>query len=765
MGRLATGLLGVGAIVAGLVLAAVFAAGRGWFGSLEGPGEIRGPRRSEARTERVANAVADAARSIGVVRPKQILFGDLHVHTTVSFDAFMTSVPMMNGEGSHPQADACDYARHCSALDFFSLNDHAEAMTQRNWDDSVRSVQACNAIAGDASDPDTVAFVGWEWTHVGPTPETHWGHKNVVIRGQADDEVPRKPVAAASVARLNLAGRPPFLERAAVSLFGGHDRYDDLATFFAERADVELCPVGTPVDALEPGCIDAAEDPRGLFARLDEWEARGVESLVIPHGTTWGMYTPAGADWRKQVTRAQHDPQRQRLIEIYSGHGDSDVHRAWRAVERGADGRVRCPEPRPEYLPPCWRAGELILERCLAESGPAALEQCEERAAEARRLAAEAGGQAHFTVPGYDPREWLDAGQCRDCDEPSFNYRPGGSAQYILALRDFGAAGEGHEGGGQGEPLRARLGFIASSDTHTARAGNGFKEVGREAHSESRTRTELSGVLEGVFRRPEVARSAHPVAYEPDPTVFGFRLFEMERQASFFMTGGLVAAHAEARDRDAIWRALERREVYGTTGPRMLLWFDLLNAPGSRGRELPMGTEVAMSASPIFRVRAVGSFEQKPGCPDDAYAALGDEGVDRVCAGECYHPGDRRRPITRIEVVRIRPQLYADEPVEELVDDPWQVHACEPDPAGCSIVFSDPDYERAGRDAIYYVRAYEGPKPTINAGGLRCTRDADGACTDVDICGFDGDRSDECLAEAEPRAWSSPIFVDVAPRS
>jgi len=736
-------------VLVGLGAGVVFAAGRGWFGSHEGPGEIRGPRRSSQAVAEQGYAVHDAAEGVGASAKRQILFGDLHVHTTASFDAFMTSMPMLNGEGAHPQADACDYARHCSALDFWSINDHAEALTRRNWDETVESIRECNAIAGDPSNPDTVAYLGWEWTQVGATPEKHWGHKNVVLRGLDDSEVPSRPIAAASVARLTLDARPGLLSLAAISLFGGDDRYDDLSRYFAERRDAELCDPGTPVRELPDECIDAVEDPRGLFDRLDEW---GLDSIVIPHGTTWGMYTPAAADWKKQITRAQHDPDRQTLIEVYSGHGNSEQYRDWRAVDVHSDGTVSCPEPTPTYLPSCWQAGELIRERCLAEDESP--DECEARAEVTRQLAANAGGQAHFTVPGYQAEAWLDAGQCRDCDVPAFNYRPGGSAQYILALRDFE---------GSGEPMRARFGFMASSDNHKARPGNGFKEVDREAITESRAQTDLSGILASNLRRPDTEPQPEPVAFDREATdLAGFQLFEMERQASFFMTGGLIAAHAAGRDRDAIWQAMQRREVYGTTGPRILLWFDLLNAPGSRGREVPMGGEVAMRRSPIFRVRAVGSFEQQSGCPQEAFDALGTEGVERICASECYYPTDRRRLVTRIEVVRIQPQLAPGEPVAKLIEDPWRVHECEPDPAGCSFVFSDPDFERDGRDTLYYARAVEAPVPTINAGGLRCREGAVGECVEVDVCGLDGDTSDECLTPAEPRAWSSPIFVDWA---
>ena len=46
---------------------------------------------------------------------RQILFGDLHTHTSFSPDGFILGMPLTGGEGVRPPADACDYARYCSA--------------------------------------------------------------------------------------------------------------------------------------------------------------------------------------------------------------------------------------------------------------------------------------------------------------------------------------------------------------------------------------------------------------------------------------------------------------------------------------------------------------------------------------------------------------------------------------------------------------------------------------------------------------------------
>jgi hypothetical protein len=739
--------------LAGLVVLCVsvlYGAGRGCFSADEGPGELTTEPIPEIVIASRQEAQRAAASAQGVPAGEQILFGDLHVHTTVSMDAFLMSLPLVQGEGSRPQADACDFARYCSALDFWSINDHAESLVPQVWRETVESIRQCNAVAGDPANPDVVAFLGWEWTQIGRTPEEHYGHKNVVLAHTDADRIPSRPIASSSFSSRVMRDTTTVWQRGALSLLTRESRMWQLARHLSRLQDAPACDPEAHVLDLPETCLESTVTPGGLFRKLQEW---GRDAIVIPHGTTWGLYTPPGSTWDKQLTAAEHDPGLQTLIEVYSGHGNSEEYRDWRAVRFDADGEAVCPEPRDDYLPTCWRAGEIVEARCRVAGLDR--EECLERAAEARRNAARAGVQDLATVPGSEMEEWIDSGQCRDCVLPAYNYRPGSSVQYIMALRNFDQPGP---------PRRFEFGFMASSDVHTARPGTGFKELDRSEMTEATGQVESHPLL---AMRPD-PEDPEPRSRALDPekpfSLLG-NLLQGERQASFFLTGGLTAVHSAGRNREEIWDALERKEVYGTSGPRILLWFDLVNGPDPRSPQVPMGGQTEMVRTPRFSARAVGSFEQNPGCPEYSVSAVSPERLHHLCRGECYNPSDQRRLISRIEVVRIRPQNAPDESVAELIDDPWRVFECEPDPSGCAVAFSDPEFSSAGRDVLYYVRAIEEPSAAVNAGNLRCEYDEQGRCLKVDPCFGDyrTDYEEDCLAQTEERAWSSPIFVAYRP--
>lgn len=740
--------LGVGTLVAlagvGTALWVIYGGGR-----LESAGNVHEarPPSEVVKNRREADQVARPAGETS-----QILFGDLHVHTTFSADAFMRSLPLLGGEGAHPPADACDFARFCSELDFFAITDHAEGLTPRQWAETKQSVRQCNAVAGDPSNPDVVAFSGFEWSQVGATPDQHYGHKNVIFKGTAEAELPARPIGAggmlASAMRnaAKLAGGSG-VDRLLVPVrdFARRQRYLDLQELQREARRVGDCPAGVPSRDLPPDCRELATTPRELFDKLTNW---GFDSLVIPHGTTWGFYTPPGYTWDKQLRAAEDDPERQRLIEIYSGHGNSEEYRAWQEVNGDfSQPGASCPEPSANHEPCCWRAGELIRARC----GGLPAAECERRVQKAKLDYLRAGVSGHLTVPGASIEDWKDCGQCRDCFNPSFSYRPGGSAQYVLAKGEFS----------EGAPRHAMLGFIASSDNHSARPGTGYKEFGRRKMGEA-TGPESEAWRARFFpKQKPPAPESETLSFEQLMQRAPFQLVHLERQASFFMTGGLVAVHSKGRTREAIWDALRRREVYGTSGERILLWFHLENGPAGQA---PMGAEVKLGQAPKLVVRAAGAFVQKPGCPGWVTERLGAADVARLCLNECYHPGDQRKPITRIEVVRIRPQRSPDEKLASLIEDPWKKLDCAKQREVCEVSFEDADFVAGKRDVVYYVRAIQEPSLAVNAGGLRCERDASGACVKARPCYGDYRTSfdDDCLSENEERAWSSPIYVRFA---
>ncbi len=686
-----------------------------------------------------------AARAEGQERAapgaNRILFGDLHVHTTLSVDAFMWSLPLMGGEGVHPPSDACDFARFCSQLDFYALTDHAEALNPRTWEMTRESVRQCNAVAEGSDQPDVIGFTGFEWTQVGLTPDEHYGHKNVLFKYDTDDQLPARPIAAPGIttrAFSNLSALWPLLT-IPIRSFPRQQPYLDFARHIRENGRYPVCPEGYSSRELPADCRERAASPDVLFDKLHDW---GFDTLVIPHGTTWGFYTPLGYAWDKQLRKDLDDESLQRLVEVFSGHGNSEEFRDFRSAVVTDDG-LECPAPVEGYQACCWRAGEIIRERC---DDPESAE-CEARVQKARADYVRVGLAGHITIPGEDVPDWQDCGQCVDCYLPAYQYRPGGSVQYMLAKGDFTDPDA---------PRHATMGFLASSDNHTARPGTGYKEFARLRMTEAR------GAPDESWRASMFGERGLPEPESQTYTIDGlmerppFELMWMERQASFFITGGLVAVHAKERTREAIWDAMQSRNVYGTSGDRILLWFDLENGPDGA---LPMGSELEFGKAPSFQVRAAGSFEQKPGCPPDVVQALGEERVQHICVGECYHPGDRRRRISRIEVIRIQRQASEDEPVADLIEDPWKTLTCPPEDELCVVEFSDPEYPKLGHDVLYYVRAIQEPTPTVNAANLRCERG------DCEPCygNYRTSWSDDCLADAEERAWSSPIFLEAGP--
>ena len=659
-----------------------------------------------------------------------ILFGDLHAHSSNSLDALVNDLPLVGGKGDRDPDLRCRFARYCAGLDFWALVDHAEEQTAGQWAENLEAIRACNdRFGGYDHEPEMVSFAGWEWTPNADTPDEEWGHRNVVLKDTCPAAIPVRSIASSA----GFVGIDADMFRTYGDILAALD--PDNAALYAwvverviARFDKPDCDPDTDTLALPADCHETAGTLEDLFHRLDRWD---VDALVIPHGMGWGSNAVPQGGWRHQFTPAQHDPRFDFLMEIYSGHGNSEEYRTWKPVNTTGDGALTCPDPVPGYESCCWRAGAITRDRSPACQTDPAGDDCRDDVESAKQAFLDGGRKRYDTLTGTDAQDWLDCGQCRDCFQPARDYRPDFSVQAALARTDFA---------GPGGPWRYRFGMIGSTDSHRAGPGAGYKEIKRLTDGSGPASADYEILVDQLGR---------------------LVVDDFERQNSFYHPGGLVAAHAEGRDREALWDAIRQRRVYATSGDRIELWFDLLNGPGDE--RLSMGSEVMVPDDivPSFEVRAKGAPRQAAGCPDKVLVATSKSFVTDVCFGECWNPTGERHAITRIEVVKVTPRIEADEALETLIQDPFRVLPCNPDPDGCTVTFDDPDFVTGKRPATYYVRAIQEPTLQVNAGGLRCDSDDGEGCDAVNPCrfGYDG-ANDDCVGEDEERAWSSPIYVN-----
>ena len=633
---------------------------------------------------------------------KRIFFGDLHTHTNLSSDAML--VQALQGVSRGPEA-VCTYARACAQVDFYGQSDHAEMLDVDAWSRTVKAVKECNASAAQSGqEPELVAFQGFEWTS--SAVDKYWGHKNVFFR---NDAVPELPIGSYIVPEMNVGGLGPVL-----SMMEVFRKYQvgigaglKAASEGARLATMERCIPGGP---LMRGCVNVADDPGELFERLNSYygnasySGAGYDALVIPHGTAWGM-AKVGTDWTIQNNPRHHDPNLQRLIEVYSGHGNSEEYRDFR-------------DPASQYESCSKRAGRLEWAHC--KRGGGSPESCRSRATEAAEKV-----QVSFATT---PADWGMCGECPDCFQPAERYQPQGSVQAALAMSGFAPDGT--------VQTRYNFGFISATDDHSARAASVMED-------KRLTDWQLGAILQAGVSTGFAGKGRNTV--------------EAERVASFLYPGGLVAVHAQSRTREAIWDGLKNREVYGTSGPRMEVWFDAqLGA-----QTVPMGSTVQAGQSPRFVVEAYGAPVEQAGCSEATRERWGDDVISNVCLNTCYNPGNQRTGIDRIEVIRITPQITAAEKIGDLIRDPYLVipnanrDARGQPRAHFKAEFTDAEFAGLKRDALYYVRVIQTPTEGVNG------TPGYNARGEMEFCPTEG--QSQCKTPINERAWSSPIYVNYRP--
>lgn len=223
-----------------------------------------------------------------------------------------------------------------------------------------------------------------------------------------------------------------------------------------------------------------------------------------------------------------------------------------------------------------------------------------------------------------------------------------------------------------------------------------------------------------------------------------------------FNPGGLAVVWAEENTRDALFDAMLRREVYGTSGPRIVLRFfggweypdalcdetDLVAQGYAKG--VPMGGR--LGAKPAAATATAPSF---------VIQAMKDAGV----AGA---PGT---PLQRVQVVKSWLEAgEAKTKVFEVAGDPKNgasvdVASCATSGPGADTlctVWTDPEF-KADAAAVYYVRVLENPTcrwstHQCNAAAVDCSQPADVPEAFEECC------DPQWPKTVQERAWSSPIW-------
>jgi hypothetical protein len=267
------------------------------------------------------------------------------------------------------------------------------------------------------------------------------------------------------------------------------------------------------------------------------------------------------------------------------------------------------------------------------------------------------------------------------------------------------------------------LGIIGSTDTHTSMPGaTNEEDYGADGHLGTRDATPAF-IMSPIQLAPLGGAESNP--------------------------GGLAVIWAEENSRDALFSAMRRREVYGTSGTRPLLRFfagDYKGDPCADGtvvaagyeRGVPMGAEIGAlrgSKSPKFLVQA--SKDPGPG------------GID----------------LQRVQIIKgwLNSNGTTAEEVFEVAGDPdngatVDESTCVPTGVGVAsscTLWEDPDFDPDQR-AFYYARIIENPTcrwsaHVCNAEGVDC--DLPNVPVGMEEC-----CNEELPKVIQERAWSSPIF-------
>ena len=583
----------------------------------------------------LATAWPGSARAEGAAG-KQALFGDLHVHTAWSFDAFIFAVRSGPDEAyrfakgeplPHPSGQTYQLSR---PLDFIAVTDHAEYMgVLPNMADPQHPYAqlelARKVLSRDVAEA-TAAF-----QEIGAS----------IVAGQAKPEISdpaiqadtwKKAVEAAN--RHNDPGRfTALIGYEWTSVPGGANLHRNVI-FAGDSAPL-------------PYSVLQSDRPEDLWQWMERSREQGYRLLAIPHNSNISngrMFERVDSDGNDltadyAATRGRNEP----IVEVTQVKGTSETH--------------------PSLSPNDELAGFELVEQFVGQSAP-------------------------ITV--------FKGGYVRDA------LRTGLELQDSQGFNPY------------------RFGLIGSTDTHTA-----ISPIEEDNYSGK------VGVMDGT---PQ-ARLLNPA------TTMDLRRFS---------ASGLAAVWATENTREGIFDALERKETWATTGPRIQLRFFGGWGLGRVSLDDPDWVEAAYRAG----VSMGGDLGARPSATAPTFIvwALKDsEGanLDRVQIVKGWsEAGVSQEKVYEVALSDGRkpdPVSGAVPPVGNSIDPATLEVRNTIGAAQLSTAWTDPDFDPA-QNAFYYARVIEIPSPRWSA---------------YDARALGIEHPADLPSVIQERAFSSPIWYTV----
>ena len=572
-------------------------------------------------------------------------FGDLHVHTSWSFDAFIFNVRTSPDDAyNFGKGEAIPHAggkpiQMGRPLDFMAVTDHSEYMGIMMQMQDGENPLAKLAIAKEINNPDSEVSLK-AFGKIGFSMATSWPY----------EELLQKDIMQTTWQRI-VAAADRHYEPGKFTTFPAYEWTSNPAPTltvkqFAQNLHRNVVFKGGKVSGI-PFSAFNSQDPEDLWAWMDKERAKGIDLMAIPHNANMSNGLMYNSETRsgKALTAAyaQSRSRNEPINEVVQIKGQSMTH--------------------PTLSPNDEFADYEIYAYTFATS---------------------------FPPPPSQPKHSYVRGALKD----------GLAFEKSLGTNPF------------------KFGFIGSSDGH-----NGASAV---------EENNFIGKLGIVDATPEIRM---------DKT----RL----RPSKFWSAAGLAGVWAKENTREAIFEAMERKETFATSGPRIKLRFFAgwnLEVDSLTGNDwvtqayangVPMGSDLnrppsTVNRPPTFLIQAVKDSE---GANLDRIQIikgyLDKDGTPQETIFEVSWAGDRR--------VDDNGKLPA---IGTTVDVATATYTNDIGAVSLQTTWKDPTFD-ASQAAVYYVRVLEIPTPRW---------------TTYDAAALGLAPLSNVPAIIQERAWSSPIW-------